>query len=254
MLQAPAALLPRPTSRRRMGRKLGFLLLLAAPVLAVQPVSAQQAASDQKMTTKLSLRETATREVEQDTIEAVLTARSEGSAAGRAQNAVNRLMEALLAKAKATSGVTVSTSGYRVTQDFTNDGRPRAWVAEQDLDLKSSDSTALLGLIGELQGDGVLLARLDYVLSPEVRRSLTDALTEEAVKALRDRAARIAKAMDAHVVGIDTMSVTGPNGNPRPLQRMTTMAAAKVDTAPVAEAGMETVQVAIDATVVLAPN
>ncbi|SNB64781.1 Predicted secreted protein [Arboricoccus pini] len=212
---------------------------------------AAQSADDASPRTRLALRETARRDVEQDTIEAAVTARSEGSAAGKAQMAVNRLMDGLVGKAKGVAGVTVSTSGYRVAQDFTNDGRPRAWVAQQDLDLKSGDSTALLGLLGELQGDGVLLSRLDYVLSDKARDALVDELTDEAIKKLRTRAERVAAALGCRVVNIEAISVSGANGGPRPMPRLMAMAADTARAKPVAEAGLETVEVSVDATIIL---
>jgi predicted secreted protein len=221
-------------------------------------VSAQssetKAAAPSTLRTRLALRETAAREVEQDTIEAVLTARSEASAAGKAQVAVNRLMDGLLTKAKAASDITVSTSGYRVSQDYTSEGRPRAWVAQQDLNLKSADSTELLGLIGDLQADGVLLARLDYVLSDKARQSLTDELTLEAIKKLQARATKVAEALNARVVNIDTMSVSDVDGGPRPMPRMMMATADAAKAKPVAEAGVETVQVTVDANIVLEPK
>jgi predicted secreted protein len=228
---------------------LGLALVLAAIPLAL-PSLAQEAGQ-----TRLVLSETASREVEQDTLVAVLSARGESASAREAQSAVNGAMAAAIAAVRAVESVRTATGGYRVYQQHDREGRPTTWIAEQDLRLTSRESAPLLELVGQLQDAGLNVSGLAYELSDEARRALENDLAIEAIDALRQRAERIAASMDMQIERIETVRVGGAMGEPppRPMMRMS-MAEAADMAPPTALPDLETVSVGVEAELTLAPQ
>lgn len=224
------------------------LLVLAA--LAPLPLHAEKAGQ-----TTLVLRESAEREVEQDTLVATLAARAQADSARAAQAAVNDAMSDAVEAARATSGVRAATGGYRVHREHDRDGQPRGWVAEQDLRLTSREAARLLELAGELQDAGLVLRGLAYTLGAEARRALRDELAVEAIEALRRRAEIIAETLAMRVEAIGTLRVGGA-GQPPPVRPMFEARAA-ADAAmapPTALPDLETVSVEVEAEIRLVPR
>jgi predicted secreted protein len=230
-------------SRRVLCLGLTVIALLAAPALAQEPER-----------TRLVLSETATREVEQDTLVAVLAARAEATAPREAQAAVNRTMTAAIEQAEAVAGVRAATGGYRVYQEYDREGRPRQWIAEQDLRLTAREAAPLLELAGALQEAGLLLNGLAYELSAEARRTLEDELAIEAIQALRRRAEQVAATLAMRVESIATLRVGEVPEEPpiRPMMRTTMAEAAAAP--PSALPDLETVRASVQAELVLAPR
>jgi predicted secreted protein len=226
----------------------GFALLLA--VSLPLPVLAQDTGQ-----TRLVLSETASREVEQDTLVAVLTARAESASAREAQSAVNGAMTAAIEAAQAVESVRPATGGYRVYQQYDREGRPTTWITEQDLRLTSKESAPLLELVGQLQDAGLNVGGLGYELSDGARRALESDLAIEAIDTLRRRAERIAASMGLRIDATQTVRVGGPMGEPppRPMMRMSTAEAADM-TPPTALPGLEAVSVSVEAELTLAPR
>ncbi|MGH6915876.1 MAG: SIMPL domain-containing protein [Geminicoccales bacterium] len=205
--------------------------------------------------TRLVLSETASREVEQDTLVAVLSVRAESASAREAQSAVNSAMTAAIEKARAVASVRAATGGYRVHQQYDRDGRPTTWIAEQDLRLTGKESVPLLELVGQLQDAGLNLGGLAYELSDEARRALENDLAIEAIAAVRQRAERIAASMGMRIDAIRTVRVGGEIGEPPPRPMMRMSMAESADMAPpTALPDLETVSVGVEAELTLAPR
>lgn len=225
---------------------LGLVLMLA-----VGPLGATAQEAD---TTRLVLSETATREVEQDTLVATLAVRAEAESPRAAQAEVNAAMAAAIDKAEAVETLERSTGIYRVRQRRDREGEPSGWVAEQELRLETGDAAPLLSLVGELQEDGLLLQGLAYELSRAARRALRDDLTLAAIETLTARAARIAEALDMTVERFATVRV-GDVGDVPPIRPMFQARAAEAQaTPPAALPERTTVDVTVDAEVDLAPR
>jgi predicted secreted protein len=227
---------------------LALILVMAA---AIPVVSARAQAPEE---TRLVLGDTATREIEQDTLVAVVAARAQARSPREAQQQINAAMTAAIDKAKGREGIRPSSGGYRVYQEYDRDGPTGEWIAEQDLRLRSQRIVALLELVGTLQDDGLIVGNLSYELSPEARRKIEDELTIEAIGTLRERAAQIAASMDMEIAGIDTVRVGGALGEPpvRPMFRTTMAAEAAQSPPPVALPDLEAVSVTVEAEVALA--
>jgi predicted secreted protein len=222
-------------------------LALGLGLIAATAALAAPALADEAPRTKLVMSETATREVEQDTLVAILSARGEAAAPREAQATVNSAMTAAIKKARAVASIRAATGGYRVYQERDNEGHPGAWIAEQDLSLTGQEAAALL--------DGLLLRGLTYQLSAEARRQVEDQLAIEAIGALRRRAEQVAGSMAMRVLAIETLRVGEAPGEPpvRPMFRAAVAEAAPAPP-PAALPDLETVSANVQAELVLAPR
>jgi uncharacterized protein len=223
--------------------------------LIVALVSPPALAQEEPAETRLVLNETASREVEQDTLVAVLVARDEAPSPREAQAAVNALMTAAIERARGVEGVRPSTGGYRVYQHIDHAGERGDWIAEQDLQLVAADAAVLLELVGTMQDEGLIVGGLSYRLSPEARRALQDELTATAIETLLARAERVADAMTLEVLRIDTVRIGGVLDQP-PVRPMMMARAEAMDAMPppMALPDQETVSVSIEAEVLLVPR
>lgn len=169
-----------------------------ASFLLVTPAVAQPAPP--VIQTVLKLAETATVTIRPDELTASLSAEIVAGSAAEAQARVNKAIADALARAKAVSGVTVSTGRYGVyrvgpapnVKPGPNE-KPGAetaarWQASQSLELKSHDGGALLKLVGELQRSGLAVGSLAWHLSPEAARKARAEATRLALAELRGRA------------------------------------------------------------------
>ncbi len=232
------------------------LTLLLAAGLPALPVSAlAQPAGHAAMhemherATILSLSETAEREVTPDLLRARFAAEASADSAAKAQSQVNAALEKAVAKLKQT-GLLVATGGYNTWEEQPrgNDGKPTGpvrWRANAQLTVSSKDSAKLLEVTGGLQQDGLLLQGLGFEVSRELRRSLEDELTKEALARLKTRAELAATALGQSFDGWKQVRVgSGPMPQPRMMQMA--MSAKVAMAAPVAEPGSQTVSLTVD--------
>jgi predicted secreted protein len=215
---------------------------------------APAASAQEPERTRLVLSETATREVEQDTLVAILAARAAAAAPREAQAEVNRVMAAAIERAQQVAEVRAATAGYRVYQEYDQEGRPRQWIAEQDLRLTAREAAPVLELVGTLQEDGLILNGLAYQLSADARRALEDELAIEAIAALRRRAEQVAASLALRVATIATLRVGEVAREPPFQPMMRSMAEAASAAPPTALPDLETVQASVQAELVLVPR
>jgi len=192
----------------------------------------------------LNLSETAQREVPRDLLRATLAAEATDPDAGKVQAEINQRMSAAMTRIKQVTGVTVETGGYSVYRE-TPDKQPPRWHGSQTVNLTSKDFAALLSLIGTLQQHGLVIQLLAPDISREARQSVEDALTDEALTRLKQRADRIAATAGVKLQGIHMLTVGNVNAPPPIIRPMMRMAAAEAAPAPppVAEAGNATVSI-----------
>lgn len=224
------------------------VLLLAAPA------AAQTAAPRDDGTTVLHIGDFAERVLRQDRLTIQLRAEVTGPDAARVQGEINRRMTAALERARDVKSVRAETRGYWVHQERPQNA-PVRWRGQQMLVLTSGDTAAALALAGELQQNGLVMSGMNFDLSPETARAAEDELTAEALKRLRERAARVAAAADLSVRNIRDLRVGQVGGQmpPRPML-MQAEARAAAASPPAAEPGETTVRVNVDAEIILAPR
>ena len=226
------------------------LLMATLSAAVAQSAPLQPPASDQST---LHLSETAQRDVPRDLLRAMLAAEATDPDAGKVQATINQRMSAATTRIKQVAGVTLETGGYSVYRE-TPDKLPPRWHGSQTVELTSKDFAALLSLIGTLQQQGLVIQSLAPDISREARQSVEDALTDEALTRLKQRADRIAATAGVNLRGIRSLTVGNVNAPPpimRPVLRMAATEAAPAPP-PVAEPGNATVSITATAEFALA--
>jgi predicted secreted protein len=160
----------------------------------------------------------ATSDVANDRMHALLRAEADNPDAVQAANDVNARMARALARAKAVTGVDASTTAYTSYQ-MSEPNRPMRWRVSQTLALESPDFAALSSLVTKLQGnDGLVLSGLTFSVSTATRRTAEDALMQQAIRRWQQRAENAARGFGA--VGYRTGRVTiqtNDYGRPQPM-------------------------------------
>jgi len=228
-------------------------LAVAQSVLA-QTVAASDAVAPTPAPTLLHLSETAQRDVPRDLLHATLAATVTDADAAKVQAEINRRMTAALARVKQSPDIAVETEGYSVYQD-NPDKAPARWHGSQSLTLTGKDFAGVLALVGALQQQGLVTQGLAPDISVEARRSVEDALTDEALARLKQRGDKIAASLGVKVAGFRDIRVGNASPPPvRPFLMRAAGAAAAPAPLPVAEPGSATVSVTIEGEIALAPR
>lgn len=238
-----------PSTHPLIALRLRWVALLAAGFM---PVALAQTVVDGAPTPQpvVTLSAAATRSMANDRMQAVLRAEAEGADATTAASEVNARMAKAIAEAKAVAGVATSTTGY-ATYQVNDQNHPARWRVTQSLALEASDFTSLAALVTRLQSDdGLLLAGLEFSVSPAARRAAEDALTQQAIKAWQQRAQAAAEGFGAGAYRTGRVTIqTSDYGRP-PMLQAAGMAAAKA--APVAvEGGTSEVTVTVTGEAIL---
>jgi predicted secreted protein len=207
----------------------------------------------------LHLTQIAQRVVARDRLTVDLRIEASGGEPRAVQAQVNTRMAAALEKARPVAAVKATTGNYDTYQDTPvgPDGKPQPpaqWHTVQTLSLTGQDFSAALGLAGQLQGDGLLLSGMRFDLSPETLRAQEEALTDEALAAIKTRASQIATTLGLAVTGFQQLTIGNAEEQGRPGPRPMMMArAASAEPPPAAAAGDALVSVSVDAEIALAP-
>jgi uncharacterized protein YggE len=184
-----------------------------------------------------------------DEMEASLNVQQDAASAAAAQDAVNRLMAKALASARKVHGVTATTADYNVFQT-----QAPAYQATQTLNLTMAAAggvppPAFTNLAGQLQQDGLQLNSLDGELSASGADAASQAATIDALRRLRSEANAIAAALGDKVGEMKTITIDSNNQGPVMPGFAMAMKAAPPQAAP----GPVTVQVTVEATIILTP-
>ena len=141
----------------------------------------------------ITITASASNEVANDRMLAMLRAETDNADAARAASEVNARMARALSQAKPASGIDARTTGYSSYQ-ISEPNRPLRWRVSQTLALESGDFVALSALVSKLQGsDGLLLSGLSFTVSASARHAAEDALTTQAIKSWQQRAQNAAR-------------------------------------------------------------
>lgn len=238
---------------RRFSRVVPIAVTLAFAALSsatAQSLPPRPVPSDESV---LHLSETAQRDMPRDLLRATLAAEATDVDANKVQSEINQRMSEAMTRIKQVAGITLETGGYSVYRE-TPDKQPARWHGSQTVNLTSKDFAALLSLTGALQQQGLVIQSLAPDISREARQSVEDALTDEALTRLKQRADRIAATAGVKLQGIRTLTVGNVNAPPPIVQPMMRMAAASPAPMPppVAEAGNATVSITATAEFALA--
>ncbi|HUZ75752.1 MAG TPA: SIMPL domain-containing protein [Stellaceae bacterium] len=228
----------------------GLVVALGLAVLMpAMPVSAA-VGSEASTGTLVTFTENAEQRLVRDRFVADLAVETTNPDPAGLQGEINRRMMAALARAKAVAGVTATTGGYTVYQERPRTG-PARWDGRQGLRLEAKDQAALLPLVGTLQGSGLVLTALDATVSREATRAVEDRLTDEALRRVKERAAKVATALGLRVVRIRSLRIGNVAPPPLPMRAMAMSMAAQAVPPPAFAPGEATVNVTVEAEVEL---
>ena len=168
--------------------------MLGLCVLSVIGAASGEAAAPDVTVLRLSV--TGTVQETPDLLVALLVAQSDAAGPAAAQRQVNARMQAAGRLADAVPSVRWRLDGYGV--DRTGD-RPPAWTARQTLRLDGTDAGALLDLAGRLQAMGLAIGELSWTLSPPHLAAAQARAADQALRALRIKAAAAAGSLGLKV-------------------------------------------------------
>lgn len=221
---------------------IALLVSLLLPLLA-------HADSADTVYNRVHLSTSASEQVDNDTIVAVLYAQEQSHDAARASDTVNQRIAAAMQTARQNNKIKVQTLEYR-TNPVYQSGKPTGqWQVQQAMRLESRDSAALSKLLGDLQKT-LALRSLGYQLSEAARKEVETELTRRAIEAFKTRAQRITEIWGNTHFRLVEMHVSDNGGTqPRPMFQAAEMSLAR--TAPSIEAGEQQVTVTVQGTIEL---
>lgn len=245
------------------------LLLLAATSLSslALPLWAADAPTDPRTVVNLTteVRQTAP----QDRLQATLNIEAQGKTAAAVQSTINAKMQDARELYRKATGVKVTSGGYNVWKQYPPEdpAKPLSvtareakafWTGSQQLVLDGTEASEILKLVTPLQQQGFAVQSLNYYLSQTATEQLRDSLLEEGLVTLRQRAERIAKALNLSGVQFTRVDLN-TGGNVYPMMRSMAMQAkgGAMDTAmpeAVVQAGETDVVLTISAEVKLGPT
>jgi predicted secreted protein len=193
---------------------------------------------------------TAEREIENDTLIAVVFAEVEDNDQADAADSVNAGIAWAADRARRVDGVELQTMRYTTRPVYApNSRRIVGWIARQSLRLESQDAETLSELLGELQ-TRVAIESMTQQLSREARAAVEDELIAEALARFRSRAELIASEM-----GRDGYRLISVNVNSGGVVRNTAVRAMAFaeSAAPVIDTGLQTVAVTVSGAIELLP-
>ncbi len=188
-------------------------LVLAALMMPLAPLAAQAQDGTGLAETVLHIAESAEVTRAPDEVVAHLRAEARAGTAAGAQEAVNRAINAAVERARGVPSVRVTTGRYWTNR--VDEGR--SWQATQTVTLRGGDGAALLELTGALQGSGLALNGLQWMLTRDAARAAREEASRLALDALRRRAEAVAGQLGLQLVGLREVRIEVPDHGPRPM-------------------------------------
>ena len=243
-----------------------ILLASALSALFILPVQAQEVIALPDGHTALNISATERVEVEQDLLVASLRIEEEGKDSKSVQRTINEAMASATALVKRYPSLKVETGNYYVNPDYryirdkNGNNNKRVldkWRGSQTLTIKSVVADDVLNVTGKIQDMGFAMNGLNYRLSTDKYEQTRDGLMEETVKALKERAMRVARALGKSDVDFVEINVDANSYAPRPVyaraakMEMQAMAMDAGMPTPSAQAGDTNVSMTINARAVI---
>lgn len=196
---------------------------------------------------RVSLNASAEREVENDTLVAVLFAEHQAQRQKDVSLVVNEAVRWALDQAKGKPGIKVQTTQYSTSPVY-NKRVITGWRARQSIRLESPDADAISELIGELQ-ERMSIGSINYAVSKAARDAVEDELTSAALEQFKRRAELIARDLGRKSYRIVQLNINTGGGRPQPIAYAARVATMEAAPAPAIEAGVQTVTVGVSGTI-----
>ena len=215
--------------------------LLYIGLLVVLPLEPSFPGESNQAYDRINLSASLESKASQDTLIAILYARSTGA------NAESLAHETL----KKVPDVDYQTLNYQ-TQPTYQDQKVTGWSVQQSLRLESKNLDALAGVIGLLQKT-LKVESIDYMVSAEKLREAEDHLIADTLKGFASRADLVSKQLGRKRYRIVTLNVNTHSNNHQPLRANRAMSLEGSDAAssPVLLAGEQIVSVTVEGTIEL---
>ena len=193
---------------------------------------------------QVELQAEASREVQNDLMNASLYAEFSDAVAARVADQLNRASADALKAAGEFPAVKARSGSNHTYPTYDRAGKATGWRGRAELRLESKDSRAMAALIGKLQST-MQLGGVSFSVSPELRRQAENELISEAVAAFRARADIAAKAIGGRSYKIRRIGLNtgGMQPSPRPMAARALSAQSAEVSTPVFEAGTSIVNV-----------
>jgi predicted secreted protein len=217
-------------------------LALGAMIVAAEARSQQELTYD-----RVDLSASASLEMEQDLLIAVVFSEVEDNDQSDAADAVNTAVSWAAERARRVDGIDVQTTSYSTRPLYANGRRITGWVARQGLRLESEDAEALSELLGELQ-ERVAIQSIRYGISREVREAAEETLIARALAQFNRRADLIAAELGRDGYRLVRLNVGNTGGNFIANQEAFRMRVSAADAVapPEIDAGTETLTVMVN--------
>jgi predicted secreted protein len=215
--------------------------------------SGLQAGEQERYYDRIQLHNSASAEVENDVVIAILYAQKEGQEPGTLTDSVNHLIAKALEQAQGVAGIKVQTLGYR-TSPIYQQQRLSGWRVRQSMRLQSTHSDRLSKLLSKLQSY-LALDSISYAISPAQRQQVEEALTLEVIDAFRKRADLVTKQFGRKTYRLVEISIQASDHTVNPYRmRATMMATERASAAPALAAGSQTLRIQASGTIELQPE
>lgn len=191
----------------------------------------------------------ASQHVENDSMRATLFVEVQNSSPNGASAQVTRVTNEALHILAKDANLRVRTGAYR-TYPVSEKGSIKAWRARSELVIESDQIDRVSDAIAAVSGN-MQLAGVEFFPSATVRKQAADALTDQAIKAFRDKAQRIAKSFGADRFEVCEASVTEQGDGPPPRPLIRAMAADAVAAAPEFGSGTTRLSVTVTGTILI---
>jgi predicted secreted protein len=198
---------------------------------------------------RVHLSGTATGEVANDTLVALLYAQREGQQAAALADEVNAAIAWALEQAAGSDGIKAQTLDYQ-TQPVYQNQRLSGWRVRQSLRLEGRDAGRLASLVGTLQAR-LAVQSIGYQVSPARQREAEEALIVEAIAAFRGRAELVREQLGAAGYRLVELQVDGGGPVPMPRTAMATMEMRGAAAPPALEPGTRDLSVSVSGTIEL---
>ncbi len=225
--------------------RLSHRLALAALLLtALQPLSH---AAETVSPPQLTLQASAAEEVRQDLCFARFQVIAEAASADEAMQQANRKLNTTLKLLQRYPALEIHSDGYTTQPRYQRDQTIRSWQVSAGVQVKTRDSSQLTRAAGEV-GTQASLNGLWFGLAPETQKKVEQALLEQAIGNLQDKASAAAHAAGFSRTEWRELNIGEvPAPGPHPFLARSAMAMSEADNGPAIEAGTQRVEVNVSA-------
>jgi predicted secreted protein len=191
--------------------RIKFLSLFFAMTCGFSAQALTQKGMPTDRSTVITFQVTATRQIQQDEIQASLRIEKNSTKSEEVQSEINSAMKMALELSKKYPDVKTSTGRYFVYKD----DQKSQWRGSQTILLDSFSENPMAKLSGELQRNGFIVDNYSYTLSEKTKRSMDDSMRLELMQKATQIATNVlAKGLNKKFMRFAQIEFNGQNYSP----------------------------------------